>query len=214
MPRSVRRFVEQRRSRLRMYFRRERRVAVAIFLALLLAVACARLGLGLPPLSLDDYTPHESRVLAFLAASPVLFMLAGALIGEKWLRGVPQWILMAASVGGLLTYIAMSPTNFGSEPQVMEALRACPIAVEQLGDRPRRRMLGVQESMSWRKRARTPERTFEMLAEGSRGSGVIAVTSQRTDKTGDAGEKHAILRAELTAGSRIIDLLTCGSAAP
>lgn len=212
MPRSLRRFVEQRRFRLRSYFRTERRILIGVLLALAFAAACARLGLGLPPLSLDDYTPRETAILASLSASPVLLWLAAALIGEKWLRGVPQWTLMGAALAGLFTAAAMSPTNFGSEQQVMEALRACPVAIEALGDPVRRRMVGLQESMSFRKRARTPERTFEMLAEGRRGHGSIAVTSQRTDRTGDVGERHALLRAELKVGERTIDLLTCGGA--
>ncbi len=52
-------------------------IVIAVGLALVAGVA--RLGLGLPPLRLDQYEPFEAVVLALLAASPLLGII-GALV--------------------------------------------------------------------------------------------------------------------------------------
>lgn len=129
--------------------------------------------------------------------------------GMVSLRRFLATALFLSGVPAMGLYLALSPTNIGTEAEAIAKMESCPLAMEAIGGEWRREMLGLQGSSTKGKRPRW--RLYDILVDGAKQDGTLDVT---TTEVRDEGRRvgEEFLRLDLKLPQRTIDILRCGDA--
>jgi hypothetical protein len=113
-------------------------------------------------------------------------------------------IALVLAVAGIVLLILFSPSRDGYEDDVLATARACPLAMDALGQPLERRMWGLQTGHASGHSQRRRFVTQDVLVRGPKAEGTITVDAYFHDS------RWTVRTAVLRAGSRDIELTRCG----